>query len=56
MRLTELLTLMDREADLLAAENNHSASILMRAGAEKIREMAAFNEKGGTPPLPPPRK
>jgi hypothetical protein len=35
---------MDREAETLASENNHSASILMRAGAEKIREMAGSGE------------
>lgn len=40
MLLNELLTLMDREIELLTADNNHSAAALMAAGAARIRILA----------------
>ena len=55
MLINELLTLMDRETEMLTEENNHSASILMRAGAAMIRKLAADASKGAIPPMPPPR-
>lgn len=41
MQRNDLLTLLDREAETLAAENNHSAAALMRAAAEEIRRCVA---------------
>lgn len=37
LRDTELVTLLDREALRLERENDHSAAILMRLAAERIR-------------------
>lgn len=46
MLINELLTLMDREVDLLTADNNHSAAALMAAGAARIRILArAIDDK-----------
>lgn len=47
MLINELLTLMDREAEMLAEENNHSAAALMRCGAAKIRELSRSIENTG---------
>lgn len=41
MHRNDLLTLLDREAETLAGENNHSAAGLMRAAAEEIRRSMA---------------
>lgn len=35
----ELLTLADREAEFLSSENNHCASAIMRALAERLRKL-----------------
>lgn len=39
MQTNDLLALMDREVDTLAADNSHAAAALMRAAATKIREL-----------------
>lgn len=41
MQRNDLLTLLDREAEILTSENNHSAAALMRAAAVEIRSIAA---------------
>ncbi|MCC0806518.1 hypothetical protein FPV16_09850 [Methylobacterium sp. W2] len=41
MQRNDLLTLLDREAETLADENNHSAAGLMRAAAAEIRRCIA---------------
>lgn len=38
LKTSELLTLMDREANLLEADNWHQGAILMRLAADLIRE------------------
>jgi CobQ-like glutamine amidotransferase family enzyme len=40
MTINDLLTLMDREQQLLADDNYHSAAALMREASEKIRALA----------------
>lgn len=35
----ELLTLADREASFLSAENNHCAAAVMRALADRLRDL-----------------
>lgn len=40
MTINDLLALMDREAQTLTDENNHSAAAIMREAAAKIRGLA----------------
>lgn len=47
MIINDLLTLMDREANMLTDDNNHSAAAIMRAAAAKIRVLANHIDKEG---------
>lgn len=49
MKWTELVTLMDAEAARMEDINEHSAAILLREGAEVIRQLDMR-----IPPAPPP--
>lgn len=46
MKWTDLVTLMDAEAARCEQDNNHSAAVLLREGAEQIRKLNTGRPKG----------